>query len=143
MGNLFVKDDFNRLIAGGCAGGVAVFVGYPIDCAKVRIQVMSIEDTQTTITKNNYNIKRMSIKNVLSSMYQSDGIYAFYRGVTTPMVTSMASFGVLLFIYGQTKQTILNFNHKNHNSYYNYATKGTMFPKTLVSSFFLLRNFAI
>lgn len=75
-----------HFVAGTLAGVASVFVGYPFDTVKVRMQTQSR--------------KRMSSWGVTVHTYRQGGLKAFYRGMATPLIGDSVSNSAIFGVYG-------------------------------------------
>lgn len=69
------KVAFQQFCAGGGAGLIEILIMQPLDVVKTRFQL------QTAGSKNAYT----SIGNCMSTIYRTEGIGAFYRGIIPPI----------------------------------------------------------
>jgi solute carrier family 25 carnitine/acylcarnitine transporter 20/29 len=72
---------FNEFIAGNIGGVLGISVVYPLDTAKVRLQVTGIETYKSSF-------------DVLSSMIKKDGLFSIYRGLLSPATGFGVTFAI-------------------------------------------------
>ena len=80
---------------------------YPIDVIKTNMQVIkpAIEVNNSINTLTNKTSK-MNILGVINSLYKSQGIKVFYRGITTALIRAIPTNAVIFYIYEKLKPLI-------------------------------------
>jgi len=81
------KLNYNTFLAGTISGIPAAFLCTPADVVKTRMQ---------TLRKDNTNIKMIP---TIKSIYQNEGLLAFFKGSGWRVFRSSPQFGVTLFIF--------------------------------------------
>ena len=88
---------YQEFIAGNTGGLIGISVVYPLDTAKIRLQV---------------NPHYTSTSHVISSMIKNDGISSIYRGITSPAIGFGLTFAVSFSAYGYGCRTISEYIRK-------------------------------
>ncbi len=70
-----------ELIAGGSAGAIGIVIGSPLDVIKVRMQTMP----------DKYRDIQQSIRSIL----KDEGLFTFYRGMSSPLLAQFVLNSVL------------------------------------------------
>ncbi len=89
---------FQEFIAGNVGGLIGISVVYPLDTAKMRLQVYP---------------QYKSAYDVLTSMAKADGITSIYRGLTSPALGFGLTFAVSFSAYGYGCRTIAQYSGKD------------------------------
>ncbi len=72
--NLFDWAHLKReFVAGGLAGSIGIFIGFPLDLIKVNLQV--------------YPDKYKNARDCFKQMWKADGISGLYRGCLPPIIS--------------------------------------------------------
>jgi solute carrier family 25 folate transporter 32 len=88
------KPNFQHLFAGSFAGMSARFILQPLDLVKVRLQVQ--DGTRGT---QEYT----GLRNAFTTIYRTDGIKGFYRGMSANLAGAGVSWGAYFFMYSNVK----------------------------------------
>ena len=83
---------FQEFIAGNTGGLIGISVVYPLDTAKIRLQVYPKQYTSTY--------------HVMSTMIKNDGITSIYRGIASPALGFGLTFAISFSAYGFGCRTI-------------------------------------
>ena len=101
----------SELIAGGIAGALGVFVGQPFDTVKVRLQNFS-----RSVYKDSWDCFNKTLR--------VEGISGLYRGMSSPLLGSVALNAVVFAAY---EQTISVMNGRNASQQPREAPLGSVF----------------
>ena len=83
------------LLAGFIAGGVSIFVGYPLDTIKTRMQLSK---------------KKLSTSSTIQKVYRKEGIHGMYKGVMSPVIGRAPASGVTFAVNDFCKKHMQNWN---------------------------------
>lgn len=98
-------------IAAGSVGGfMAKVLDYPLDTIKVLLQ------TQPQHTKS--KVKYNGALDCLQQAVQQNGVSSLYKGISSPLLGSMAENAVCFFVYANLKRLLLN-NRQSAGEYGN------------------------
>ena len=81
----------NNFLLGGIAGGLAMFLTYPTDLIRRKIQVSVVEQTNSSISE------------CVRLLYRTEGIFGFYRGLLPSFMKITPTMAVVFAINEQLK----------------------------------------
>ncbi|XP_061601476.1 graves disease carrier protein isoform X1 [Cololabis saira] len=87
-----ISTHIHRLLAGSMAGMTAVICTYPLDVIRARLAFQVTGDHRYT-----------GIANVFQSIYRSEGVLGFYRGLTPTLIGMAPYAGLSFFTFGTLK----------------------------------------
>jgi solute carrier family 25 (mitochondrial carnitine/acylcarnitine transporter), member 20/29 len=82
------RDPLKSFLSGGFGGMALVLVGHPLDLIKVRMQT-------------NSNSATLTISSAFKTIWNTDGLKGFYRGMMTPFIGVTPIFAVCFWGYDQ------------------------------------------
>lgn len=107
--------------APGAIGGFCnVFVGYPMDLVKVRLQSQSTTATASRTAVAATLAPDSSVAGMLRNIVRQDGWSGLYRGVASPLLAVTPSFAISFWSFGLAKNAMVDFEQRRQSSSNNF-----------------------
>ncbi|KAK3921090.1 Mitochondrial 2-oxodicarboxylate carrier [Frankliniella fusca] len=98
----YVNQAIRQIGAGGSAGFVEVCIMHPLDLIKTRLQMQRIPSGK--VVSHTEMHLYSGIRDCFRKMYQSEGLFAFWKGVIPPIVAETPKRAVKFFTFEQYQQ---------------------------------------